>query len=203
MKRFISLILVITTLSLTLLSLFACSTKVGTDPIYVEMSVKDYGKVYICLDPKIAPVTVKNFVKLVDRRFYNGLDFHRVQSGFMIQGGMNEKKELKGIYGEFALNGYENTLSHTRGVISMARTNDPNSATSQFFICNADATFLDGSYAAFGWVVSGMEVIDLITYMTEPYANPFYSNIIEDPENRAVIEYIKVVKESKVPVAQQ
>ncbi len=197
MKKLIALFIIISTV---LLGLFSCTPKeieVGTDPIYVEMYVRDYGKILLCLDPTVAPVTVKNFANLVNRGFYNGLDFHRVQSGFMIQGGMNMDAELQPIVGEFSSNGRPNSLSHKRGVISMARTENPNSATSQFFICNADATFLDGNYASFGWVVEGMDVVDEITKKTEPYANPYYSNVILEPEHRAVIKYMKIVKAPK------
>ena len=164
-------------------------------PVYVEMKVKNYGTVVLYLDPDIAPISVNNFVKLVKSGFYDGLDFHRVQPGFMIQGGMpkDEDAKLTAIKGEFASNGYENPLSHRRGVISMARTSEPNSATSQFFICNADSTFLDGNYAAFGWVVEGMEVVDLITEKTSVYANPYYNYVIFTEENRAVIEYMRVL----------
>ncbi|MBQ3866881.1 MAG: peptidylprolyl isomerase, partial [Clostridia bacterium] len=118
------------------------------------------------LDEKNAPVTVANFKKLVSQGFYNGLIFHRVIAGFMVQGGdptgtgMGGSKET--IKGEFLMNGVKNTLSHKRGVISMARTNVPDSASSQFFICHADATFLDGQYAAFGKVVEGIETVDEI-----------------------------------------
>ena len=120
----------------------------------------------VALDEKNAPLTVANFKKLVGAGFYNGLIFHRVIAGFMVQGGdptgtgMSGSKEK--IKGEFLMNGVRNTLSHKRGVISMARTNDPNSASSQFFICHADANFLDGQYAAFGSVVEGIETVDEI-----------------------------------------
>ena len=184
---------------LILCSLAACAPspeeEMLSEPVYVEMSVVGYGKVVLYIDPAVAPITASNFVNLVKDGFYDGLDFHRVQPGFMIQGGMpNENsKSLTAIKGEFASNGYQNTLSHTRGVISMARTNDPNSATSQFFICNADSTFLDGNYAAFGRVVEGMDVIDLITEETSVYANPYYNYVIYNESARAVIEYIRVL----------
>lgn len=118
------------------------------------------------LDPTAAPQTVANFEKLVKEGFYNGLTFHRIISGFMIQGGDPEGTGMGGsketIVGEFASNGFNNPLKHTRGVISMARSMNPNSASSQFFIMHQDAPHLDGNYAAFGKVVKGMEVVDEI-----------------------------------------
>jgi len=118
------------------------------------------------LDASAAPITVANFEKLVKEGFYDGLIFHRVIAGFMIQGGDPTGTGMGGseetIKGEFAINGVNNPISHKRGVISMARTQIPDSASSQFFICHADATFLDGQYAAFGHVVEGIEVVDEI-----------------------------------------
>ena len=118
------------------------------------------------LYPEAAPKTVENFLKLVDEKFYDGLIFHRVIKGFMIQGGdptgtgMGSSKDT--IVGEFRANGFQNDLAHTRGVLSMARTNMPNSASSQFFIMHQDAPHLDGQYAAFGKVIEGMEAVDKI-----------------------------------------
>lgn len=118
------------------------------------------------LYPEAAPKTVENFLKLVDEKFYDGLILHRVIKGFMIQGGdptgtgMGGSKDT--IVGEFRANGFQNDLAHTRGVLSMARTNMPNSASSQFFIMHQDAPHLDGQYAAFGKVVEGMEAVDKI-----------------------------------------
>ena len=116
------------------------------------------------LYPDKAPQSVYNFIDLCNHNFYDGLIFHRVISGFMIQGGDPQGIGIGGpgycIKGEFSANGVENPLSHTRGAISMARAQDPDSASSQFFICHADSTFLDGNYAAFGEVVSGMDVVD-------------------------------------------
>lgn len=118
------------------------------------------------LYPEVAPKTVENFLKLVDEKFYDGLIFHRVIKGFMIQGGdptgtgMGGSKDT--IVGEFRANGFQNDLAHTRGVLSMARTNMPNSASSQFFIMHQDAPHLDGQYAAFGKVIEGMEAVDKI-----------------------------------------
>ena len=131
---------------------------------YVEMDFGEYGKIVIEVDGEAAPETAKNFMKLVKDKFYDGLDIFRARAGFVIQGGKNENKSLTPIKGEFASNGYDNPISHTRGVISMARTSNPNSATSQFFITLSDsaAYSLDGSYAAFGRVVEGMDVVDKI-----------------------------------------
>ena len=132
----------------------------------VTFEMADGGIIKIELDPTAAPITCKNFEKLVSEGFYDGLIFHRVISGFMIQGGDPTGTGMGGseetIKGEFRANGVKNPLSHKRGVISMARTNRPNSASSQFFICHADATFLDGQYAAFGHVTEGMDVVDRI-----------------------------------------
>lgn len=118
------------------------------------------------LYPEVAPKTVENFLKLADEKFYDGLIFHRVIKGFMIQGGdptgtgMGGSKDT--IIGEFRANGFQNDLAHTRGVLSMARTNMPNSASSQFFIMHQDAPHLDGQYAAFGKVIEGMDAVDKI-----------------------------------------
>jgi len=132
----------------------------------VTIEMENGKKIVIELDPTVAPETVKNFEKLVSEGFYDGLIFHRVISGFMIQGGCPEGSGMGGpgysIRGEFAQNGFNNPLKHTRGVISMARAMDPNSAGSQFFIMHKDAPHLDGAYAAFGKVVEGMDVVDEI-----------------------------------------
>ena len=129
------------------------------------------------LYPDVAPETVENFVNLINQRFYDGIIFHRVISGFMIQGGdptgTGRGGSKKTIRGEFRSNGFENNLKHTRGVLSMARTMDPNSASSQFFIMHQDAPHLDGQYAAFGKVTKGIEVVDEIAdvetdYMDKP-----------------------------------
>ena len=132
----------------------------------IRITMKDGGVIDLELDAKAAPVTVENFEKLVKDKFYDGLIFHRVINGFMIQGGDPEGTGMGGpgwhIKGEFAANGWDNPIAHKRGVISMARAQDPNSAGSQFFIMHADADYLDGQYAAFGKVVSGMDVVDKI-----------------------------------------
>ena len=132
----------------------------------VQIKMADGGIIKLKLRPDVAPITVANFEKLVGEGFYNGLIFHRVIAGFMVQGGDPTGTGMGGspenIKGEFSMNGVPNNISHKRGVISMARTQVPDSASSQFFICHADATFLDGQYAAFGEVVEGIEVVDRI-----------------------------------------
>ena len=132
----------------------------------VKIEMENGGVITLELDASAAPVTTANFEKLVSEGFYDGLIFHRVIAGFMIQGGDPTGTGMGGsgeeIVGEFADNGHPNPISHERGVISMARTSDPNSASSQFFICHADAKFLDGQYAAFGRVVDGMDTVDEI-----------------------------------------
>ena len=155
------------------------NSKKNADPANVnyvaEITVKDYGSITVALDSSAAPETVANFVELAKSGFYDGLTFHRIMDGFMIQGGDPDGNGTggsgKNITGEFKLNGFDNPISHTRGTISMARANDPNSASSQFFIVQADSTFLDGSYAAFGRVTSGMEVVDRICADAEPTDN--------------------------------
>lgn len=143
----------------------------------VTIEMKNGKKIKLELYPDVAPITVANFEKLVKEGFYDGLIFHRVISGFMIQGGCPEGTGMGGpkerIKGEFLANGVPNNLKHTRGVISMARSGDPNSAGSQFFIMHKDAPHLDGQYAAFGKVIEGMDVVDEIAdvdvnYMDRP-----------------------------------
>jgi peptidyl-prolyl cis-trans isomerase B (cyclophilin B) len=165
--------------------------KTGTH--HAEMVVKDYGTVKMELYADIAPITVANFAKLVNEGFYNGLTFHRIMSGFMIQGGDplgngtgGSDEEIKG---EFALNGVENSISHTRGTISMARASAYNSASSQFFIMHQDYTGLDGAYAAFGKVTDGMEVVDKICENVIPVDNNGTVLKNEQP----VIESIKMI----------
>lgn len=131
---------------------------------HVEIEVADYGTISLELDADAAPVTVANFIDLANAGFYNGLTFHRIMDGFMIQGGDPRGNGTGGaeetIKGEFSANGVENNISHKRGVISMARANNPDSASSQFFIVQKDSTFLDGQYAAFGHVTEGIEIVD-------------------------------------------
>lgn len=158
----------------------------------VRITMKDGGVIDLELDEKAAPVTVENFLKLVNDKFYDGLIFHRVIPGFMIQGGDPQGNGMGGpgwqIKGEFKANGWDNPISHKRGVISMARAQDPDSAGSQFFIMHADADYLDGQYAAFGHVVSGMDEVDRIA------ATPT-SRWNDRPYEDQVIETIRVVEE--------
>ena len=141
----------------------------------VVIEMENGGVIEIELDASAAPKTVKNFEKLVSEGFYDGLIFHRVIPGFMIQGGDPQGTGMGGadekIYGEFRANGHDNPIKHTRGGISMARAYNPNSASSQFFIMHADAPHLDGQYAAFGKVVSGMEVVDEIASIPTDYSD--------------------------------
>lgn len=139
----------------------------------IEMSNGDVMKLELNYD--IAPITVQNFVDLAEKNFYDGLIFHRVIAGFMIQGGDPMGVGIGGpgysIKGEFAANGVKNNISHKRGVISMARSQSYDSAGSQFFICHADSTFLDGQYAAFGKVVEGIEAVDKIAKVATDYSD--------------------------------
>ena len=138
----------------------------GVGTHHAEIDIQDYGTITVELDGDAAPITVQNFMDLANDGFYDGLTFHRIIAGFMMQGGDPNGNGTGGsentIKGEFSSNGVENTLSHTRGAISMARSQNPDSASSQFFICHADSTFLDGQYACFGYVTDGMDVVDEI-----------------------------------------
>ena len=142
---------------------------------HAEITIKDYGTVKLELDAGTAPITVENFVKLAQSGFYNGLTFHRIIDGFMIQGGDPAGNGTGGsgesIKGEFLDNGVPNPISHVKGVISMARAQNPDSASSQFFIVEADSPFLDGSYAAFGRVTEGMEIVEQIAADAKPIDN--------------------------------
>ena len=168
------------------------TTDVERETYTATVTVKDYGTIVMELDAKTAPITVENFVKLANEGFYDGLTFHRIMSGFMIQGGDPEGNGTGGsgtnIKGEFMQNGVRNDISHKRGVVSMARANDPNSASSQFFIVHEDSEFLDGQYAAFGHVTSGMEVVDAICNDS----NPIDDNGTILPENQPIIESIVI-----------
>ncbi len=185
------------------LLLTACGSKTAPEPAatpagsagqlrHAEITVKDYGTIKLELDEGAAPITVANFIQLAQSGFYDGLTFHRIMDGFMIQGGDPDGNGTGGsketIKGEFAKNGVSNPISHVKGTISMARSNDPNSARSQFFITVADATFLDGSYAAFGRVTEGMEVAEQIA----KDARPIDSNGTIPPEQQPVIEKIVI-----------
>jgi peptidyl-prolyl cis-trans isomerase B (cyclophilin B) len=161
---------------------------------HVEIDVKDYGVISVELDADTAPITVTNFISLAEDGFYDGLTFHRIISGFMIQGGDPLGNGRGGsdnpIRGECTNNGYENNISHVRGTISMARApSSYNSATSQFFIVHEDSTFLDGEYAAFGWVTDGMEVVDAICEDTP--IQDYNGTVL--PKDQPVINSIKVI----------
>ena len=160
---------------------------------HAKIKVKDYGTIEVELDGDTAPITVANFIKLVNEKFYDGLTFHRVISGFMIQGGDPLGNGTGGsdetIKGEFSSNGVENNISHKRGVISMARSSDPDSASSQFFIMHQDSTYLDGEYAAFGKVTKGMKVVDKIC----EDATPTDGNGTIEKADQPVIESIRMV----------
>lgn len=140
---------------------FDMEPNVTGDHKKVQVEMENGGKFVIELYPEYAPETVQNFLDLVNDGFYDGLTFHRVVDDFMAQGGEGEVGNIRTVKGEFVSNGFsQNTLSHQRGVVSMARSDDPNSASSQFFICYGDESMLDGNYAAFGKVIEGMEVVD-------------------------------------------
>lgn len=160
---------------------------------HAEMVLKDYGTIKMELDADTAPLTVTNFVKLVQEDFYDGLTFHRIINDFMMQGGDPEGNGTGGaeetVKGEFSNNGVENDISHTKGVISMARSSDYDSASSQFFIVQADSTYLDGDYAAFGHVTEGMDIVDEICKNAKPINS---SGLVDTPE-QPVIEDIVIV----------
>lgn len=157
----------------------------------VEITMENGGTIKLELDASAAPITVENFEKLVREGFYDGLTFHRIIPGFMIQGGDPEGTGMGGpgygIKGEFAQNGVDNPIRHTRGVISMARSMMPNSAGSQFFIMHQDAPHLDGSYAAFGRVVEGIEVVDGIANVETDYN--------DRPLTPVVMKTVRIVEE--------
>ena len=242
MKKIVSFILAAVMLFGCVATLSSCGEQMGTgacdyldsrniegrDIKYVEMCIEGYGKLVILLDATTAPVTVANFISLVESGFYDGLTFHRIIIDFMIQGGdpdangtgghKDENGKEINIKGEFDSNGHPNDISHIKGVISMARGSDPDSASSQFFICNADASAsLDKSYAAFGYVVKGLSVIDEVTedfFPKTAYADYYgsyeidtyygtYKHVvwqylgngaIEKKADQPVIKYIKVLE---------
>ena len=160
---------------------------------HAEIEIEGYGTVKLELDGDTAPITVQNFMDLANDGFYDGLTFHRIIDGFMIQGGDPAGNGTGGsdtnIPGEFAANGYENNISHVKGVISMARAQDPNSASSQFFIMVADAPHLDGQYAAFGHVTEGQDVVDKIA----ADAKPLDDNGTIAPEDQPKITSVKII----------
>lgn len=201
MKKWMKLSIVLGILALVLVT--GCSKKTETkgtassiNPAgkhHVEINVKDYGTIKVELDGDVAPITVENFLKLAGEGFYDGLTFHRIISGFMIQGGDPKGNGTGGsdenIKGEFSQNGVENNISHVRGTISMARSSAMDSASSQFFIVHQDSPHLDGQYAGFGTVTEGMEVVDQICEDT-PVTD---SNGTVSSKDQPVIESIKVI----------
>ena len=216
MKRFISLFLSVILLTSSLFSLSACKgkedKKEGSDANFIDISdlnftpedgkcyaviaVKDFGKIVVELLPDYAPITVEHFINVVNSGFYSGTTFHRILSDFMIQGGAPKSgsASVSPIVGEFYANGYTyNTLSHSRGVISMARTGVMDSATTQFFICNADYPSLNGQYAAFGIVIIGMDVVDAITEHGMQYTSRYQNGIIYDESKQPVIEKAMII----------
>ena len=192
MKRISALILT----TLLLLGLAGCQEN-GQKPVepfnpdsvyYADIVIENYGTITVKLDQSAAPVTVENFVKLARQGYYDGLTFHRIIEGFMMQGGApkSSKDKADNIVGEFSANGYDNPLEHTRGAISMARSNDPDSGGSQFFIVHEDSEFLDGNYAAFGHVTEGLEVLDAVASV------PTYPD--DSPSKKVVIKKMTLVK---------
>ncbi|SOY28058.1 Peptidyl-prolyl cis-trans isomerase A precursor [Acetatifactor muris] len=187
------------TVFLLLMSLMAVLAACGREndasgKHHVEITVKDYGTISVELDGDAAPLTVENFLELARDGFYDGLTFHRIIEGFMMQGGdplgTGGGGSTKKIKGEFSANGVENNLSHTRGAISMARSSKMNSASSQFFIVHQDSTFLDGEYACFGYVTEGMEVVDAVCEGEWPFID---GDGIIQKDSQPVIESIKVI----------
>ena len=163
----------------------------------VKITVRDHGTMIAELYPEMAPKTVENFIKLVKEGFYSGMIFHRVIPGFMIQGGgfteSHEQKHADSIRGEFRANGFAgNTLKHTRGVLSMARTMDPNSASSQIFVMHKDSPHLDGQYAGFGKVIEGAEVIDTIANVDTTTKMFYYQDW---PVDDVVIESMEMLED--------
>ena len=217
MKRYLSILAVVT---LTLCALAGCGSKKsdtssnanvgtsssesigdsssdGTEQLsgkhHVVIKVKDYGEIKVELDADTAPISVTNFINLAKKGFYDGLTFHRIIDGFMIQGGDPRGDGTGGseqtIKGEFSENGVENNISHVRGTISMARSSDNDSASSQFFIVQSDSEYLDGQYAGFGNVISGMDIVDKICKDT-PVTD---TNGTVEKSNQPVIEKIEVL----------
>ena len=172
MKKILALCLAM----LMALCFFGCTNEKEVEPFnpdstyYADIEIENYGTITVKLDQSAAPVTVENFVKLARQGYYDGLTFHRIIEGFMMQGGApkNNKDKAESIVGEFSANGYENPLEHTRGAISMARSNDMNSASSQFFIVHKDYPSLNGKYACFGYVTEGIEIVDRICEEAQP-----------------------------------
>lgn len=197
MKRFFSLLTASVIMLAVILTSCGSDTPKMTGVYYADISIKDYGTITVTLDGDTAPITVGNFVTLAREGFYDGLTFHRIIDGFMIQGGDPNGNGTGGsdtpIFGEFSENGYENNLPHVRGAISMARRgNDMNSATSQFFIVHRDnRDSLDGKYACFGYVTEGIEIVDAICSDAAPIDSNGTIVDVEQP----VIESIVIREE--------
>ncbi len=173
----------------------------GHDLKYVKITT-EYGKIVLLLDATTAPITVENFLKLTNEGFYDGLTFHRIMDDFMIQGGDPEGTGMGGsaetIKGEFSANGVNNDISHIKGVISMARSSSYNSASSQFFICNADASYsLDGKYAAFGYVIAGLDTVDKITAEGIKHTSVAENGTISKKRLQPVIKSIVEITEAE------
>ncbi len=181
------------------------------NPVHIKIILEDGREMKADLYPEVAPLSVENFVGLIEDKFFDGLVFHRVIEGFMIQGGGYDEtfyegnfnqKETKAIKGEFSVNGIKNNLKHTKGVLSMARTNDPNSASSQFFIMHETSPHLDGQYAAFGEITEGIEVVDEIaTGKTKSLSGKitfqgqeYQQNMSDVPAEPVVIKTIEIIK---------
>lgn len=190
MKKILSIMLA----AIMIFAVSSCGTsKKDAAPVNFTIEMEDGSVMKGELYPDIAPITVENFIKLCDEDFYAGLIFHRVIPGFMIQGGgydaeLNDK-DADTIKGEFSANGVKNNLSHERGVISMARTNVPDSASSQFFIMHADNPGLDGQYAAFGKITEGLDVIDKIANVQTQQVSPVMDDVPVEPQ---VIKTIRI-----------
>lgn len=197
-KKMLIVELVILVVLIAIAAFFVIGGQKKADPLaptdYVQIDIADYGTITAELYGNTAPITVKNFMKLAEEGFYDGLTFHRIISGFMIQGGDPLGNGMGGssenIKGEFMLNGVENNITHERGVLSMARSQLYDSASSQFFIMHANADHLDGQYAAFGRVLSGMEVVDAICANT-PVTD--YNGSVAK-ENQPVINSVKRIE---------
>ena len=204
MKKIILLLLAVCMMTAMLAS---CGNDAGIEPTAentvpngfegdyeVKITVKDYGTITLELDSDSAPITVENFVSLANDGFYDGLTFHRIIKGFMIQGGDPKGNGTggsdKNIKGEFSANGVNNTLTHTRGAISMARGSSFDSASSQFFIVHETSPHLDGGYAVFGYVTSGMNIVDKICEDAKPVDN----NGTITKANQPVIESVTVTE---------
>lgn len=171
------------------------SAAIDTEKTYLaDIVVKDYGTITVALDPQQAPITCENFIDLAQSGFYDGLTFHRIMQGFMIQGGDPNHNGTGGsdvsIKGEFSDNGVENSIKLVRGTIAMARSSQYDSASSQFFICDADDEFLNGQYAGFGHVISGMDIVDQIAKDAEPTDN----NGTIEYDKQPVIETIHITE---------